>query len=205
MGSEKTIKEIFLGEMRRTIRLAESEGNPWVKSPFGAMRTRLEIDSRGEVGERFVAQAMRLLRRSVEHSREIDAANKHWDVRCDGIAWEVKTATLTKGTSTFQHENVQKERNFDGIIFVDIAPQEIFVTFVPKFDIEFINRGPVRHREVQISKVHERESKRRKGYLYKIDLKIPMLQGCRMESLSDFDAALREAEEKIRKFREQEK
>ena len=84
-------------------------------------------DHCGQIGEEFIVELLRRLNKEVKHTNRTEPARKGWDILCDdaGLNLEIKTATLGKGGKTFQHENLDKNKNYEGIILLDIAPNDI--------------------------------------------------------------------------------
>lgn len=93
----------------------------------------LSLDTRGVVGEEFIKQLLENMGYSVERNEITDRTNKHWDLRVNGkVTLEVKTATIGKEGRTFQHENIERDRNYDALILLDIAPDAIYLTVAKK-------------------------------------------------------------------------
>ncbi len=67
----------------------------------------------------------------------LDRTHKHWDIKTDDITIEVKTATLGRTNATFQHENIEKDRNYDVLVFVDIAPNDVYLSWFTKCDVQW--------------------------------------------------------------------
>ena len=98
---------------------------------------RVEIDTRGSVGELLVVKLLEAGGRAPVYNQDATDAEKHWDFMCDGLSYEVKTASLGKAGRTFQHENIYKGRKYDGLIFVDIAPEDIYISMWAKSEIKW--------------------------------------------------------------------
>jgi len=109
----------------------------WDEGAFSKILT-LSIDERGEAGERFIENALKEAGvKDVTRAGKIDRTEKHWDIKTADIEIEVKTATLGRNANTFQHENIEKDRKYDAIVFVDIAPNAVYVRWTAKKDIPF--------------------------------------------------------------------
>ena len=89
---------------------------------------QLQIDRRGYVGEHMVVALLQASGRKVVYTEGEMADDKTWDVIADGLRYEIKTATIGANSENFQHENIYDEHSWDGIIFVDIAPAEIYIS-----------------------------------------------------------------------------
>lgn len=108
----------------------------WAGSPLADF-VRVEIDSRGTVGELLVVNLLEAGGREPVHNENKTDSAKHWDFMCDGLTYEVKTASLGRDGGTFQHESIFKTRQYDGLIFVDIAPDDIYISMWVKAEIKW--------------------------------------------------------------------
>ena len=155
------IKEFLRTAIANGIEYVEENSDPhgWLDGEFSRIR-KLQIDSRGDAGEHFVASVLRRMGKKVEHDSGTDSKKKHWDLTADGVKLEVKTATLGMSEPSFQHEGVEKDRGYDGIVFVDIAPDDVYISFMAKRDITW-----------------GRPHKRRYGKHYKIDFRLRKRRG----------------------------
>lgn len=95
----------------------------------------LQIDDRGQLGEEIAVDILRDFGCEVEYDKSATSETKGWDLISNGIKIEVKFATITINSGQFQHENLHSQRDFDAILFIDIAPNEIYLTAVYKKDI----------------------------------------------------------------------
>nr|MCA8835658.1 hypothetical protein [Pseudomonadota bacterium] len=112
----------------------EDSVSQWANSLYGPI-TKFQIDARGKLGVALIASFLTDLGRTVVHN-ETDNL-KDWNLSCDGIKYEIKTATLGKDGSSFQHESIYQTRIYDGLIFVDIAPSAIYISIYAKADIQW--------------------------------------------------------------------
>lgn len=108
--------------------------NTWDGSPYERWG-RVEIDTRGTAGELLVVKLLEAAGRQVVYNRDATDEEKHWDLMCNGLSYEVKTARIGTSGNSFQHENIFKTRRYDGLIFVDIAPDEIYISCWAKRNI----------------------------------------------------------------------
>ena len=99
----------------------------------------LSIDERGQLGEEITVDILRNFKCKVDYDKSVTGAVKGWDFISNDLKIEVKLATITIGTGQFQHENLHSQRDFDGILFIDVAPNEIYLTAVCKKDIIWKN------------------------------------------------------------------
>lgn len=95
----------------------------------------LTIDERGQLGEEITIEILKKFGCKIKYDASVTEAVKGWDFISNGLKIEVKLATITIGTGLFQHENLHPQRDFDGILFIDVAPNEIYLTAVCKKDI----------------------------------------------------------------------
>lgn len=164
--------------------MTEQKTNVW-KMPdivFASVRN-LELDSRGKAGENFIAEVLVALGHSVVNTERTDPQNKQWDLVVDDKhRWEVKTATLGGSGRNFQHENIYHDRAYHGIIFLDIAPNDLFVSFVPKHSIPW-------------DKLH----RRRDSIFYKWDFNLASL-GAPTKTVAEFGQAYDKAVADIDSF-----
>ena len=166
----KNIQSIFLDALEKeTSRKRDMHG--WEGGIFREI-LNLPIDNRGEVGEEFVATMLRLLGKEIIHERGIiDRKNKQWDIIADNIRLEIKTATLGKSAATFQHENLERNRDWDGLILVDVAPNTIYVKCEAKINIDWSRH----HKRVAASVIK-----------YDISLKKAKQENLEVKTLADF-------------------
>lgn len=172
MTQNEEIRSLLLREIENArAKQRERDDHGWDISPYRDLKI-LQIDSRGLVGENFVVAALAAVGKEVKHHDRTDREQeKQWDIFCDGIRLEVKIATMGRVSPTFQHENLDKNRAFDGIIFIDVAPDAVYVSFVPKFLVPW-------------SEIHRRKD----STYYKWDFRRADLEenGRRVETLEDF-------------------
>ena len=167
---EENPASVFLALINKAARQQRRDGNWRHDSRFARARSQLQSDSRGQVGEEFVAAVLTRLGHSVKNTQSTDPQNKQWDLVVDDKhLWEIKTATMGQRTANFQHENIYKERGYHGIIFVDIAPDDLYVSFVPKHEIDW----KILHR-------------RKDSSFYKWDFSKAKIEDAKIETFADF-------------------
>lgn len=177
MMSDNNLGHIFLNLVTKAIKKNMEGGNWKVDSKFNEVRNSLQADSRGQVGEEFVAEVLKTLGYSVDHTQATDPQNKQWDLVVDDkYQWEVKTATMGRKSKNFQHEHIYKERQYHGIIFLDIAPDDLYISFFPKHKIDW-------------SSLHRRKD----SNFYKWDLQKSKIEKNLMVNISDFKRGYEEA------------
>jgi hypothetical protein len=144
----------------------------WDTGKFKNFRS-LQPDKKGDIGEDYIVWLLEQSGRKATCTRRTDPTMKHWDivVDTDRITLEVKTATLGYSTSSFQHENLEQNRNCDGIIFFDVAPNTVYITFMCKHTFDW-------------NKAH----RRRHGIQYKKDFRLKWVKenNSEIKTLDDF-------------------
>ncbi len=170
------------------IQKEEDKVSQWGNSLYGAIRN-FQIDARGKVGVAIIADLLTDLGRTISHNKSRGDDLKDWNLSCNGIKYEIKTATLGKDGSKFQHESIYKTRDYDALIFVDISPSAIYISIYAKADIKW-------------DKIHSRKD----SDFYKWDTSIKYTQkhyiGSNIVKTSaDFDVLFRNAESRILSFR----
>ena len=93
----------------------------------------LTIDQRGRVGEHFFKEVFENLNKEVFYEEN---AHGDWDLVVNGYKIEIKTATLDVNNK-FQHEGIKENKKWDFIAFLDISPNEVYVSFIPNTQFEF--------------------------------------------------------------------
>ncbi|NWN45755.1 hypothetical protein [Candidatus Phytoplasma pruni] len=134
----------------------------------------LSIDARGSFGQQFLVDGLKKIGLKTVNDNN---KNKDWDIKVNNYRVEVKTATLDS-QNKFQHEGIHKTHNYDLLIFLDIAPNQIFIKAVLYDEIDF-------------SKLHQRGAGRKlaTGAGYKWDYYLPQHQAenNQINSLSDLN------------------
>lgn len=115
---------------------------------------KLQIDKRGSFGERLLRDIFSKERNISLEYRDGDQGS--WDIKINGIKLEVKTSSLDVNNK-FQNEHIAKNSDCDYIIFIGIAPDDVYLRIEKLSQIDF-------------SKLHNREE-RKTGAGYKWDFK----------------------------------
>lgn len=150
--------------------IIEDSPEKWKNSKFIKQRM-IQIDKRGSVGERFFAEVLlRLYPRRIEYN---DGDQGDWDLKINKKKFEIKTSSLDKNDK-FQNEGLKKNGDYDGVLFLGIAPNDLYIKFVRKSDIHFDDLQLLS--DTGITRLHNRgkdgTSKNATGAGYKCDLKI---------------------------------
>lgn len=172
----------------------ELEKNSWNKNDKFSNIKKLSIDQRGRVGEHFfklIFNELNIL------NKYIDNAHGDWDIEADNFKIEIKTATLDVNKK-FQHEGIKANKAWDVIAFLDISPNEIFISFIHKknfiFNLENIkNNELTKYGKVKIynkeQNIHFRgkdnTNKRATGSGYKVDFNKKDLK--KVETIKDIE------------------
>lgn len=141
----------------------------WKDAKFLNQRM-IQIDKRGSVGERFYLLALTsLYPRRIEYR---DGDQGDWDLKIGKIKFEVKTASLDK-SGKFQNEGLKKDGDYNGVLFLGIAPNDIYMYCIKTENIDFDNQK-IDHNGVHVN-LHNRGRDglegRATGAGYKCDLK----------------------------------
>ncbi len=133
----------------------------------------LSIDARGSFGQRFLVNAFK--QNGFKSYNDKDQ-NKDWDIKLKNYRIELKTATLDVNNK-FQHEGIHKTDNYDLLVFLDIAPNQIFL------------KGML-YNEIDFEKLHLRGGGRKTatgtGYKYDYNLKEHLKEKNEIVILEDF-------------------
>lgn len=160
--------------------LHASENNVWAgNNKYNTIRD-LAIDLRGELGEEFIADLLRRCGYEVEPNTITDRTKRHWDIKVNGeCKMEIKTASRGAKKPTFQHESIERDRDYDVLVLLDIAPNSIYLTFAPKDTLPF--NAANKNWSKRSKKMHRRAH----GILYKWTLNETDLKDREIKSLDD--------------------
>lgn len=164
MNDLHTILEELLDKM-----VVEDMPRQWQNARFLKQRM-IQIDKRGSIGERFYLLTLTTLYpRRVEYR---DGDQGDWDLKIGKMKFEVKTASLDKN-GKFQNEGLKKNGDYNGVLFLGIAPNDIYMYCIKIENIDFENKK-IDHNGVQVN-LHNRgkdgTKDRATGAGYKCDLK----------------------------------
>lgn len=182
------LNELAARELRA---LAERDKHGWESGKFRKIRS-MQPDKKGDLGEDFIVWLLQESGRSTTCTRRTDPTNKQWDIRVDSdsITLEVKTATLGYSNSTFQHEGLEQNRRCDGIVFLDISPDTLYITCFCKHTF---NWKAAHHR--------------RYGVQFKKDLTLKWLKesGHEVRNIDDFERQYAPMLAEIRRWHEKQR
>ena len=161
------LEDILINLLEQMV--SEDMPEQWKEAKFLNQRL-LQIDKRGSVGERFFLQTLTLLYpRRIEYK---DGDQGDWDLKIKNFKFEIKTASLDKN-GKFQNENLKNDGDYNGILFLGIAPNDIYMYCIKTSNIDFENKV-IKHNTANVS-LHFRgkdgTNERATGAGYKCDLK----------------------------------
>ena len=135
----------------------------WGQSPFADI-DRLKNDHSGKAGEVFMDKLCEELNIPKVYDGDIIADDGHYDIVINGKLVEIKTAREGKD-GTFQHESL-RNTGCDHWVFVDVTPNNIFVTVLKSSDWNL--HGTDRHPILEIG-AHSRHSTKDQ---FKVDTRV---------------------------------
>ena len=144
----------------------QTEENAWLGKRFEHIDL-LKNDSVGKAGERYLNAVCKELGIPVAYEEDRILEDGTYDILMNVKKVEAKTARLGKGGS-FQHENLREDEDCDVYAFVDITPEDLYLTFIDKKTLNFKVRHPIIGR-----KPHWR---RKTGNQYKWDFSLLTLK-----------------------------
>lgn len=145
MNELETILLNLLSQM-----VVEDMPEQWKDAKFLQQR-KIQIDKRGSIGERFFLITLtNLYPRRVEYN---DGDQGDWDLKIGKNRFEVKTASLDKA-GKFQNEGLKQDGDYDGILFLGIAPNDIYMYCIKIENIDFENQK-INHNGANIN-IHNR-------------------------------------------------
>ena len=141
----------------------------WKNAKFINQR-KIQIDKRGSIGERFyMLNLSRLYPRRIEYR---DGDQGDWDLKIGKMKFEIKTSSLDKN-GKFQNEGLKKNGDYNGVLFLGIAPNDIYMYCIKIENIDFENQI-INHNGVCV-RLHNRGkdelNENATGAGYKCDLK----------------------------------
>lgn len=170
------ISDIVLNKIKNIIKRKPKSKFDWVNSIYESIQY-ISLDDKGDVGEEITKDILEKHNCIVEFEKGVTEATKGWDIKSNNIKIEIKLATITLGTGYFQHENIHPQRDFDAILFIDIAPNNIYLTAVKKKNIIW-------------KKLHRRENG-----VYKCDFTFKRLTEKKIDKFKEYDSGLVKTDE----------
>ncbi len=136
MINKTELDEIAIPILKEVLKEAQDE---W-KDPESKYKEyrNLQIDKRGSFGERFFAKVLFEIyhrRIKIEYN---DGDQGDWDLKINGIRFEIKTSSIDVNRK-FQNEGLKEEGEYEGVLFLGVAPNQLYIKFILKKDIPFVN------------------------------------------------------------------
>jgi len=91
----------------------------------------------GSVGQDFIEDICKSLNMSVKfplNKKKKRAAQSPWDLKIDGISFELKTATEDVG-GCFQFNHIRYHREYEAVLCLGVAPNDLYFNVWSKADI----------------------------------------------------------------------
>jgi hypothetical protein len=130
-------------ELIRIQRLKEEKNDIWKDSPYKDF-VKLQSNNAGIVGERFIQNICSItgLESSVDGAKTKQIGGGSFgDGLINGKSVEIKTAHQGSTSPSFQHELGEMPWNAQYMMFIDIAPQCIYLTLFANFTEEEYKSG----------------------------------------------------------------
>jgi hypothetical protein len=123
-------KDVLLGVVAKY-----QDANKWIDSDFESVK-RLSNSKVGDVGQDFIEELCNKFGFSCEfpETKGKRARQCPWDVKIEGVEFELKTATEDVGGS-FQFNHLRYHRPYDAAICLGIAPNSVLFDIWSKADI----------------------------------------------------------------------
>jgi len=137
--------------------LAEYEdAKKWVDAPFEKIK-RISNTKVGDVGQDFIERlcgSLDFVCEFPESRRGKRSRNSPWDIRIEGVTFELKTATEdVHGASQFNH--IRYHRTYDGVLCVGIGPDRILFDAWSKADVATGKAGSLVSMDAGSSATHK--------------------------------------------------
>ena len=131
----------------REVLVSYSDASKWINTPFERIK-RISNTKVGDVGQDFVERLCKCIGFEVQFpvasipetkSREVQSEKKRmrqssWDMKIEGITFEIKTASEdVKGSFQFNH--IRHHREYEALLCLGIAPEEILFDAWSKADV----------------------------------------------------------------------
>lgn len=115
----------------------EEKNNIWIDSPYKDL-IKLQSNNIGIIGEKFIEELCKIneIKVKIDGSKTKKIGGGYGDGKIKDKYIEIKTAHQTSKNSLFQHELGETPWKSDYIIFVDIAPYNIYITIFKNFNEE---------------------------------------------------------------------
>jgi hypothetical protein len=107
--------------------------------------SELENDDVGGVGEEIIERLCKKagIVSEIDGTKTKQVGGGVGDGKIKGKTCEIKTARLGSSGDSFQHELGEVPWNADFMIFLDIAPKEMYITIFPNFSEDFYKKSGI--------------------------------------------------------------
>jgi hypothetical protein len=108
----------------------------WNSSKFEKIK-RVSNSKVGEIGQGFIqrlCEAYKLQYEFPSNSKGKQAKQNPWDIKIEGVTFELKTATEDTG-GAFQFNHFRYHRTYDAVLCLGIAPDEVYFNVWSKADL----------------------------------------------------------------------
>ncbi|RLA06618.1 MAG: hypothetical protein DRQ51_08860 [Gammaproteobacteria bacterium] len=130
------VEKTIIGKVNEMLSRKKKQKFVWNDSIYEDLKIYLSIDERGQLGEEIIYDICKdISGLNIEYDSSVTDNEKGYDIIINNKKVEVKTATITSGSGMFQHEHLEAQRDYDYILFLDIAPNEVFLTLTKKQDV----------------------------------------------------------------------
>lgn len=158
----------------------------WDGSTFEPL-LELSAAGRGRIGEILTAAILKDFGCDVDDDqigRTTRDGQRGYDLMADGIRLEVKLATRGKSVNTFQHENLNRREQWDALVLIDVAPENVYVKITAKNDLPWDD-------------IHKRHS----AAVHKYDMSVRKhtVEGNEITTDEQFFGKFREVKERLRR------
>lgn len=135
--SNTSLSNILIEEVNDAYAQMAHRDNLWENSPWRHIND-LENDTVGKLGEKFISRICN----EAQIDNHIDGLTTKelgggvGDGTINGYSVEIKTARLGSSSPSFQHELGEKPWKSDYMLFLDITPEEFFISIFPNWTEE---------------------------------------------------------------------
>lgn len=130
------MQNIIINKIKEILKRKPEQKYKWNDSLYEDIKLYLSIDERWQLWEEIIHDSLNNRNEfEVIYDSSVTDAEKWYDIIINNKKVEIKTATITSWTWLFQHEHLEAQRDYDYIFFLDIAPNNIFLTITKKTDI----------------------------------------------------------------------
>lgn len=139
---QQTSPQDLFSDLIRIQRQKEEKNDIWKDSPYRDF-VKLQSNNAGNVGENFIQGICSLtgIPANVDGAKTKQLGGGNGDGLINGKSVEIKTAHQGSTGNSFQHELGEMPWNADYMLFIDVAPQCIYLTIFQNFTEEEYKSG----------------------------------------------------------------